>query len=60
MKLTKPHKKYKLKKLNENGTISIYTALILEEDDTHIKFLDKLNKEFVVLKEQIVEVRCLD
>jgi hypothetical protein len=60
MKLTKPNKKYKIKIKQENNKISVYTAIILEEDNTHIKFLDKLNKEFVFSKKQIIEAECLN
>jgi hypothetical protein len=46
-------KVYNLKLELKKGTISNYTAEILEEDDTHIKFIDKFRKEFTISKDII-------
>lgn len=59
MKLTQINKTYRLK-IKQNGKISIYTAKILDEDETHIKFLDKFNQEIIINKNYLQEVKCLN
>jgi len=53
MKIFLVNKIYNLKLELKKGTISNYTAEILEEDDTHIKFRDKFGKEFTISKDII-------
>lgn len=57
MNLFQINKKYKLITKNQNQKVKIYTALILEEDDIFVKFEDKDNKEIILKKDLIQEVK---
>jgi len=53
MKIFLIGKIYNLKLELKKDTISNYTAEIIEEDKTHIKFKDKFGKEFTISKDII-------
>jgi len=57
MKIFQKEKKYKIKSKNQNKKIKIYTARIIDEDNTFIKFEDKENQIIVLNKSCIMESR---
>ena len=52
MKIFQLNKTYKLK-LFLDGEISYFKAKIINEDETHFKFIDKFDKEFTYSKDTI-------
>jgi hypothetical protein len=57
MRIFQTTKKYKLIIRNQNNKVKVYTATILEEDDTLIKIRDRDNKEIILNKNNIIEVK---
>ena len=59
MELFKLKKKYKIV-IQIGREISYYTAEILEENDTHFRFKDKLGKEYTFSKDSIKKIREIE
>jgi len=58
MKMFQTNLKYKLK-VKQKGKITIYTALVIDEDELFVKFKDKNGEEITLKKENISESKCL-
>ena len=55
MKIFQNNKKYKVKVKSKKG-YTVYTAIIIDEDDMHVKFKDRDGKQVTIKKEMIEEV----
>lgn len=57
--MTKIGESYRILLINDNGSLSVYTGKVLEEDDLFLKFQDKFNKEIIAKKLTIKRVEQL-